>query len=469
MEYTELSAYDVPAGVVTLWTPDADATAWAPDPRGISVGHEEHLEAGGSGSWIGSVLRIPRAFDAEALRLALLAWSARHEVLRTTVLPSAGGWQRRTLPADAVDIRGREVGWLSAPHAGRFISDHFETLDPATWPHCVFATVVEPDAVPEAGFVLAFGADHAVMDAYSQLLWFEEIVSLYDRAMDGASLGDPAEVEVGSHVDFSEQDRGLALALDAGSPPVTRWREFLTAGASEDGELRFPRFPVPGIEAAADLPQTSLSMWLADAEQASALTRLCREVGTSAQSGVLAALSVAMKGLHGTERLRYILPMHTRYDAAHLAAVGWYVGICPVDVDISGVTGLPDLVGRVHRVVAEGKDLVRHPYARIGRLLGVEDGPRFAVSYVDCRYVPGADRWEEWQARALRSRAYSRDEVYLWFVRTAEGINVSARYPATYAAERAVRALAERIRYDLARVTAGIDLLAEPALLETTA
>ena len=38
MEYTELSDYDLPAGVVTSWTPRADAGRWHQDPRDLSPG-----------------------------------------------------------------------------------------------------------------------------------------------------------------------------------------------------------------------------------------------------------------------------------------------------------------------------------------------------------------------------------------------------------------------------------------------
>jgi len=460
MEYTELNAHDVPPGVVTTWTAHAPTDAWRPDHRGISPGHEEHLAAGGSGSWIGSRLRMPYAFDAETLQRTLVAWIARHEVLRTTVVPDPeGGWLRETLARDVVAIEPTEVGWLGEGHAARFVAQHFETMSPLAWPHCTFATVVDPD---QEGFFLGFGADHSVMDAYSQLLWFDEIVSLYERAAAGATAEELAEVEVGSHVDSSHDDRTLALALDTDSAPVARWREFLSDGAGlsdgdragDDDRLLFPRFPVAGIEAADhSLPQTSLSEWLSDADQAKALNSLCRALGTTAQSGILAALSAAMCERFGEERLRYILPMHTRYDAKDVSAVGWYVGLCPVDIDITGLDTIPELVSRVHTAVSAAKDLVRAPYPRIGELLGVQDTPHFAVSYVDARYIPGAPQWKEWEARALRSPAYSGDEVYFWFGRTHEGFNVAARYPATLEAERAVRGLVGTISAYIERVT----------------
>jgi len=443
MEYTELSAYDVPPGVVSTWVPVVDPSLWHDDERGLSPDHEAHLAQGDTGSWIGSVLRMPFRLDEGALRAALTAWLARHEGLRSTVAPcdDAIGLRRRTVAADAVDVAVREIGWLGSGHSQRWIQDFFASVSPFTWPHIVFATVVDPQ---RGDFVLAFGADHSVMDAYSQVLWFEEIVGLYERAAAGASAAELAAFEVGSHVDHSARDRAVAAALTASSEPVVTWLDYLGP------EKRFPRFPAPiELPAGSALPQTSISVWLAGSEQTERLNAVCRRLGTSLQTGLLASVSLAFHEAFGNDRLRYVLPMHTRSLREHSAAVGWYVGLAPIDVDIAGLHTVEELVRAVHAAIARGKELVPFPFPRIAELGAIADGPHFALSYVDTRFVPGSDRWDQWDARALRSTSYSGDEVYFWFIRTHEGLNVSARYPATLAAERAVRALLERVAFHL--------------------
>jgi hypothetical protein len=103
-------------------------------------------------------------------------------------------------------------------------------------------------------------------------------------------------------------------------------------------------------------------------------------------------------------------------------------------------------VERVHTAVSAGKTLVRYSFARIAELGGITDSPHFAVSYVDTRFVPGAERWSAWEARTLRSPAYGTDELYLWFLRTHDGLNVSTRYPDTPEAHAAMDALVEELR-----------------------
>lgn len=445
MEYTELSAYDVGAGVVTTWTPTATAESWYDDDRPLSPGHAAHLALGQTGSWIGSVMRLPFRYDADALRRTLCTWSARHEALRTTPVAGEQGWARRTLRADAVDVAAAEVGWLGQGHANRFLTDHFERLGPLAWPHLVFATVADPD---RDDFVLAFGADHSVMDAYSQLLWFEEIVALYAEALDG--IAHPP-VSVGSHVDHGAREHALGGVLDLHSEPVSRWRGYLGP------ELALPRFPVEGTELSAGvLPQTGVSVALADLATTERISAVCRELGTSPQSALLAALAQALRSEYGVERLRTIVPMHTRTRPEDAAAVGWYVGLCPLDIDLTGRYTVPELITSAHEAVAAGRDLVRFPYASIADLLGGTGAPPFAVSYVDTRHVPGADRWDPWSARALRSATYSGDEVYLWFSRDAQGLRVSGRYPATVGAERAMRAVLREVVAFLEATAAGV-------------
>ena len=412
------------------------------------------------------MLRVPGPYEPEPLRRAIHAWMSRHEVLRTTVTRDARqGWRRVTAPAGAVAIRDLVVGDLSTDQVRALLPSLLADVSPTAWPHCVLASVVPPSTDPAGAdhFVLAFGADHSVMDAYSQLLWFEEIVSLYDAARRGVPDTELRALEVGSHVDFSAEDRKLAMTLAADGEPVRRWLDFLGPDAA------FPRYGTGITRPAADAeeaarPQASRSYWLATVDQTDDLSARSRARGASAQSGVLATFAHAARRVHGLDRLRFVLPMHTRYAPQHAAAVGWYVGLCPVDLDLGGVdpvlrdvgtdrpatvvdgSALTTTVERVHAAISAGKPLVRYSFARIAELGGITDSPHFAVSYVDTRFVPGAERWSAWAARTLRSPAYGTDELYLWFLRTHDGLNVSTRYPDTPEAHTAMDALVEELR-----------------------
>ncbi|OLT39990.1 hypothetical protein BJF85_06480 [Saccharomonospora sp. CUA-673] len=407
------------------------------DPRALSHDHEAHLADAQPGSWIGSVMRVPMRYEAGALRRALRAWTARHEVLRTTVHGDPDtGWQRYSIDlesdVDAVDVEPRVVGSVSASDAHDEIAGFFASVAADVWPHCLFATVCEADG---ESFAVAFGADHSVMDAYSQLLWFREFASLYTSALAGDSDASLAAVDVGSHVDHSAAARSLDAVITEHDPAVRTWADYL----AEDG---FPAYgALPASAASVAGKQHSLSRWAAGPDVSGRVEQFCSGLGTGTQSGVLAALGRAVSTRTGSDRVRFVVPMHTRHDRRHADAVGWYVGLCPVEFELSGTDSFADDVGRARAGVSSVRGCAKTSFARVSELLDISAEPRFVVSYVDVRQVPGAARWTEWNARALRAPESSRDELYLWIIHSEHGINVSARCAGTEGALAATEGL----------------------------
>jgi hypothetical protein len=68
-------------------------------------------------------------------------------------------------------------------------------------------------------------------------------------------------------------------------------------------------------------------------------------------------------------------------------------------------------------------------------ILGVAETPRFGISFLDIRVLPGYELVADLRGRTLRAESYSPDEVFLWVVRAADGLYVSTRYPAGLPAE----------------------------------
>lgn len=226
-------------------------------------------------------------------------------------------------------------------------------------------------------------------------------------------------------------------------PAVDRWRQFValdTHGAIADVP-GFPHHPdLAHLRGSTDwAPQRSLSTWVLGVDETERLGTTVKQQGFGMQTAVLAALAVAARRRSGVERLRFVLPMHTRHDPRHSGAVGWYVGLCPVDLDISGADSFVDVMARAHAAVAATKDLIRRPFPRVAELLDIDDSPHFVISYVDMRFVPGAEHWPSQQARTLRSPAHAPDEAYFWVLRSHSGMNISSRYPGTDFADAAMR------------------------------
>ncbi|WP_278314594.1 condensation domain-containing protein [Lolliginicoccus levis] len=439
MEYTELDQYPLPDGRLTTWTPVVARDAWAPDARPLSSAHREHCDRAdrttdrpGRGSWIGSAFRIERPYSAEAMRTLISAWFARHEALRTTVVPAPAGWARQTVPADAIDAVPVPVTRArTGAEARDFLSEQFETaLSPLAWPHCILATL-EPSG--DAGsFLCIFGADHSVMDAYSQVIAISELRALYNDIVDGTSR--TTAKTFGSHLDFAVVEQQACDALAPDAPAVHAWREFL-----DQHDEQFPAF-APVEPATTPSRQASISRWLLTPDEAHALNTACRANGISSQAGILAALALAHARTSGDTTFSTIMPVHTRVHESWAESMGWFVNIVPLTLSVAHGNDLPGALRSATRALAATKPLALAPFARVAKLLGTTATPRFVVSYVDIRYLPEADRMPDIQGRALRSDSYSSNEVYFWINRTPHGLNVSTRYPSTPQAHQAIEA-----------------------------
>lgn len=442
MEFTELADYPLPAGSLTEWVPTTGLgdAGWSIDERPLTYDHEDHYTrglSGGSGvgqtSWLGSAFEIHDRFDGDALRRTLRAWMLRHEAFRTTVsrrVDSQGNMHliRLTSSGEVLDIAPHPVGHL---RTGTQVHQHLTGLfdariSPLRWPHCLVATVTDPDTpIAGNGFLVVFGADHSIMDAYSMLLAINEIQRLYQFELHGT---DPGLADIGSHVDFSANDRVVGGRLTPQHHAVDSWHRFLDSGNGE-----FPAFVLPvkadGINPHAGHQQNRASSRLLSAEQTTQVDTYCCRAGHCMQSAILAALALTNRELVEETTLRFAMPMHKRHESQYVESVGWYVGIIPIEIDIDGTETFADCMEAGASAVTATKDFSRYPYPRIAQLLGKVAVPQFVVSYLDVRFVPGAADWEKWRARTLRSSAFSDDEVYMWIARTPAGMTISARFP----------------------------------------
>lgn len=491
MEYTELAAYRLHAGHVTTWTPTATTStadsgdAWAVDPRPLSCNHEAHVaEALAAGpaanpaanpaasdtssdasdprgdNWIGTAFRIHHTFDAEVFAATLRAWMVRHEAYRTTAVAGTVGdsavedpaLHRRTLPADAVDVTSRSVGHLAdAASVREVLERHFATeVSALQWPHLTVATVGPDAEAPDDSlgsqdgpwFTVVFAADHAVMDAYTQIVSIAELREIYAAELAGRC---PELSLAGSHVDYSRVERELADELTVEHPVVQRWRDFLGRCDGTPPALALAATPAaPEASGAPEPLQVSTSVWLLGEVDATVFGQLAKSYGGSQVTGLLAALKVAVARADRTgvcgDALRYVMPMHTRTSPEFALSAGWFVGLMPVEDPMPRGADFSEAVAATTAAVKANRDVVAHPYPRVAELLGVTRPPRFVVSYVDTRFIPGADDWTP-HDRTLRAVARSASDVYVWVVRTRAGVNISMRYPDDRVTREAVRAL----------------------------
>ncbi|NDK92317.1 condensation protein [Gordonia desulfuricans] len=447
MEYTELADYPLPTGRITEWIPAVDSGAWQPDERPLSPNHEAHLghaltsdHVDPLGSWIGTAFRLIGAFDPQRFADALALWIARHDAFRTSARLTDQGLQRFGISPDAVTVTSRPAERDPGSDICGHIEDFFaRDLSAAHWPHVV-AVTIEPDSMIEAaeGVIVVLAADHSVMDAYSQLLLITEINEFYQALGEGRAPELPA---CGSYVDYCVTEHEAGLGIDADHSALAPWQEFWDDGSDVPA---MPRFPLPTQPAVPtdDVAgqQSSLSLWLLSAEETNAFNAACKRHGASLSTGAFTALTTALHRLTGKRETRFVMPMHTRTTPESFAAAGWYVGLVPASITLGDAPSFSAALASVDAGVRRHAALTHQPYPRIAALAGMLDTPRFAVSFVDARFLPGAATWTD-RDRALRSRIANNDEVYIWVNRTTEGMNISLRFPNNEVAAASIHAM----------------------------
>ncbi|MET4165002.1 MULTISPECIES: condensation domain-containing protein [Gordonia] len=442
MKFTELSDYPVPAGTVTIWTPTThtDPSGWQPDPRPFTYDQSASIQRSANGasdehSWLGAIFEIENDLDVERFDTCLRRWLTRHEALHSTSDPTSAD-ARRTYRGAHLGVDAEVAGdFDSGDDVREFLIETFDAgLAPTRWPHCLVATIES-----SRGVTVAFAADHVIMDAYSILLSMTEIRRLYTSSRMGTFTEMTA---VGSHLDFSVHDRAVGLGMTAEHPAVTRWRTFLDDSANAPGiGLPLVRPHLQTRDLARTPRQRGISEYVATDRLATFVSSAARAGGHGTQTAVFAALAVALRTLTGRDTLRLTMPMHTRSEARYAGSVGWYVGLAPLEIDLSGAGTFDDALAATASAIDAVRHLPSFPYQRVVELLGVGGEPEFVVSYLDIRHVAGADEWDAARAQILRGGSRSDREVYLWIARVPGGITVSARHPGHDPADASIRDL----------------------------
>lgn len=447
MEFIELADYPLPAGRVVEWLPTAQAhwVDWPRDHRAVSDNHRNHLREvlehrrlrETRQHWLGQAFSLDRPIDARAWAAAVNRWIDRHEVLRTHVTVEGGRPARHTAPVGCVRVSGREAGNpLSTISTYRHVQRVLdEATSPLHWPSYLFVTVAHTTSC-----TVVFGADHSIIDGYSMVMVAGELRALYEGELANTGVRTTGtEPEVGSYLDFSDQESARAEAITVDDPAVQVWREFFAGTRTGAGAP-------PTSPATRPMPQRALSVWLTDEQQTDSVAATSHAQGHGLFAALLAATASAFAELTGRDEFCTVVPQHTRSEQKWAQSLGWFVGLAPFRIRTEGAASLLELIGPVGQELRRGRVGATVPFSRICALAEEQPTLSFVVSYMDIRQLPGADNWPKWNTRCLFSRNTSPEEFYIWFGRTGQGVTVNMRYPGTAQATREVHRFVVRLR-----------------------
>ena len=464
MEFVQILDAPIRPGGLVEWTPSTPGGFgdWHRDPRATSHNHEQHLRsaheyrvrtnrAGGREAWLGVSIEFDEPLVVPAVRAMLTAWINRHEVLRTHVALSGSTTSRYTADPGTVRVTMRRIGWYTEaqPMIEQIAGSFDRATAPLMWPAYRFATVSRP-----GGFTLLFAADHSLVDGYSLVNAPHEFRELYRAATEHQTGRLP---RTGSYIDFSADERIAADQADESHPAVGVWRDFLSVNGL-DAAGTMPRFaPLPQRERGDSPPaQRSHNGLLLDDRQTTAFERACVGVGgATIVGGILAVAALTYRHSSGAAVFSTMMPRHTRNHADLQSALGWFVGLAPITIDVADDPDFPTAVGRAMDALDSGRTGAGLPLLRLAEIMGFTPAPKFVVSYMDLRRVPDADDSDAGRATALRSHSYSDDEVYAWINRTHAGLRLHCRFPADDEDTRALASYLQDFQKLLASIAAG--------------
>lgn len=417
MRVTTVDHYAPEPGTFVHWIARDDGTA-IESPAPPSFNQLVHLAGAEAGyTWLAAAFDVDGPLDRGALADAYRALIARHGTLRSSFVPTSTG-PRTVLRSGSVRLE-EQPGAVHRSSAAlrdtlwRFCNDRCAPFAERAY---LLAAIDRPDT---ATIVCAF--DHAHVDAYSIAIVIEDLRLLYHGA-DPESLPPVGDfVEHCAHpVEFRDDD-----------PRVDGWREFF----GDQGVVP-PSFPLDlGLAPGRSAPQAVELRRMLSAETAREFESYCRTNDSGVFAGVLAATAHGVRAIGGGDRVRLLFPMHTRHEPRWQHAVGWFTTNAPVAIDASGEPA--QTVRRAQHAVRAAIEIGTVALAPTLRALGGLRPHRadiFMVSYIDYRRLPGADA----RNATHISNTSSADDVQIWFSRSADGLALRVRYPATAPARAVV-------------------------------
>ncbi|GAA0467063.1 hypothetical protein Ade02nite_93060 [Paractinoplanes deccanensis] len=318
--------------------------------------------APGTTSWNAtSAIRLRGPLDVGALRAAVSAVVARHEVLRTVFDASGGEPVQIVLPAAPVPVElatGDPAAAVAALAARGF--------DLTTGP-LLRVLVVE---LGRDDHVVAFGMHHVVTDAWSQGVLWRDLVRAYEAALAGAAPGlAPLPIQ---YADFAV------------------WQRERMSGPEHEREWAYWRRRLDGCSFVLDLPadrarpavathDAGTLEWVIPAEVASAVRALAERENATVFMVLLAVFQLVLGRHAGTGDVAVGSPVANRPRPELEDLIGFFVNTVVLRTDLSGDPSFRALVGQVRETalgafahqslpfehlverLAPERDLSRHP------------------------------------------------------------------------------------------------------------
>jgi amino acid adenylation domain-containing protein len=333
---------------------------------------------------IPQALHLAGRLDRAALERALGGLIARHEALRTRLVPGPGGRPVQVIdppPAptlELADLTGFEAGKWQERLAELIRADALQPFDLAAGP--LLRTWLA--RLDDAEHVLAFVAHHTVFDGWSAKVLARDLAALYRSE----ATGEPcqlAELPV-QFADYALWERER-LGGEALAGLADYWREAL-AGAQT------VQFPADRPRPAIDKFDGALATAMTDAGLLAGLRDLSRREGVTLFAVLMAALLTLLHRYTGQDDLVVGTVSANRSRSELEPLIGFLVNTLPIRCDLSGDPSFAELLQRVKDAILGAFAHQDLPFGKLVDVLGVQrDASRAPVFQIALTFAERDD------------------------------------------------------------------------------
>jgi amino acid adenylation domain-containing protein len=339
----------------------------------------DQLEPGSVEYNMSTRLHLPGELDQRALRAALDAIIARHEVLRTRLVADQDGIPHQiidppaSLPLPVVDVSGCEDPRSAVGDA--VTEDALTPFDLARGP-LVRATLVR---LADDEHVLALVFHHVVFDEWSDRAFQHELSVVYEAFRAGRP--NPLPPLAIQYADVAAWQRQW-LSGDALETQLAYWRRTLAGAQDLDLPTDRPREADRSTEGA-------VARFRVPARTAEVLRALSREHGTTMFMTLLAAFDVIMGRYAESDDVVVSTPVANRNRAETEQLIGFFVNTLVMRTDLSGDPSFVELLTRVRETALGAYAHQDLPFEQVvDAVADVRDRTRSSLGRVSFNYSP---------------------------------------------------------------------------------
>lgn len=299
------------------------------------------------------VLRVRGPLRLDFIGEALDDLIARHEILRTGIVPAGGTGEQVIAPPAPLPLERRDLAGQGEEALDEAIREAirrpFTLATPPLLRLCALA--LGPDEQ-----VLVFVVHHIVLDGWSAAGLFREIFAAYGARQRGERL--PAAAPQVHYADYAvwERARFVSGALDTERDYWTR----TLADAPPPPALPLDR-PRPALRGTAG----GRVVFRCDADLSAALRALAQSCETTLFATLAAAYGVLLSRHGGTDDVLLAAPSTTRDLPELESAVGLFINTLVLRLRLDGQASFRDALGGVREVTTQARAHQLYPHERL--------------------------------------------------------------------------------------------------------